>query len=57
MARYWKVKTWLFSNPEESDQQHQKMLDWVASNRAKYEIREFFTNNAWAVEYRELIKM
>lgn len=42
---------------EESDQQHQKMLDWVANNRSKYEIREFFVNNAWAVEYRELIKM
>ena len=57
MTRCWKVKTWLFSTLEESKQQHQKMLDWVASNRAKYEIREFFTNNAWAVEYRELIKM
>ncbi len=57
MTRYWKVKTWLFSSPEESDQQHQRMLDWVANNRSKYEIREFFVNNAWAVEYRELIKM
>ena len=34
-----------------------KVIDWVASNRSKYEIREFFVNNAWAVEYRELIKM
>ena len=57
MTRYWKVKTWLFSSPEESDQQHQRMLDWVANNRSKYEIREFFVNNAWAVEYSELIKM
>lgn len=55
--RYWKVKTWLFSDAEESKQQHQKMLDWAEKNRNKYEIREFFTNNAWAVEYRELIKM
>lgn len=57
MTRYWKVKTWLFSTLEESEQQHQKMFDWVANNRDKYEIREFFANNAWAVEYRELIKM
>ena len=57
MTRYWKVKTWLFSSPEESYHQHQKILDWVENNRSKYEIREFFTNNAWAVEYRELIKM
>lgn len=57
MTRYWKVKTWLFGTAEESEQQHKKMLDWVANNRNKYEIREFFTNNAWAVENRELIKM
>lgn len=57
MTRYRKVKTWLFFNPDEIEPQRQKMLDWIEKNRKKYEIREFFVNNAWAVEYRELIKM
>ena len=57
MTRYWKVKTWMLVSIEECKQQHQRMLDWVANNRSIYEIREFFVNNAWAVEYRELIKM
>ena len=45
MAFYWQTKKF---NTQD------KMREWIANNRHKYQIREIFVNNAYCVEYRDL---
>lgn len=45
---YWKIK--VFKTAED-------MNKWVKANSNKYNIRQIFINNKWAVEYKDLIKM
>ena len=53
----WKIKTWKFSTIEEVEETHKQMTAWIKKWSRKYQIREIFVNNAWAVEYRLLIKI
>lgn len=53
----WKIKTWKFSTIEEVEETHKQMIAWIKKWSRKYQIREIFVNNAWAVEYRILIKI
>lgn len=45
----WKIKTWPLNNEAACDM-------WIKKNNCKYEIRYIFVNNAFAVEYRPLLK-
>lgn len=44
----WKTKTWKLSDGE-------KMKAWIKKWSHKYQIREIFVNNAYAVEYKLLL--
>lgn len=52
----WKIKTWKF-NESNMEEKRDEMNDWCYRWRDKYQIRSVFVNNAWAVEYRLLLKM
>lgn len=51
----WRIKEWRHtaSNIEEK---RQEMIVWCENNKGKYQIRQIFINNAWAVEYRPWIR-
>lgn len=53
---YWKIKEWPFSDSETAETQRAAMLAWIAANGSKYAIRQIFVCNAWAVEYKDLLK-
>ena len=50
----WKNKTWNF-NENNIEEKKNKMQKWIERWKHKYQIRQVFVNNAWAVEYRLLI--
>lgn len=50
----WKIKTWNF-NENNIEEKKNKMQKWIERWKHKYQIRQVFLNNAWAVEYRLLI--
>jgi hypothetical protein len=52
---YWKIKEWKFCDKLSAEQQRQVMNDWCEKHRHRYRIRQIFVNNAWAVEYRDLL--
>lgn len=51
----WRIKEWRHKaiNIEEK---RQEMIAWCEKNKGKYQIRQIFINNAWAVEYRPLLR-
>lgn len=53
----WRTKEWKFKTIEESEQKRKKMEEWIQKNSNKYQIKELFVNNAWAVTYRPWIKI
>ena len=53
---YWKMKLWPFRDDVSTENQRKKMVDWCNKNASKYQIRQIFVQNSWAVEYRDLIK-
>lgn len=49
----WKLKEWKF-NEMNIETKHNEMIEWVNKWKHKYDIRQVFINNAWAVEYKLL---
>lgn len=52
----WKIKTWNF-NANNIEEKRKEMLDWIERWKHKYQFREIFVNNAWAIEYKLLLNM
>lgn len=51
----WRIKTWNF-NSNNVEEKRKEMKDWCEKWKHKYQIRQLFVNNAWAVEYKLLLK-
>lgn len=51
----WKVKLWKF-NQENISSKKEEMEKWIDKWKNKYQFRTIFVNNAFAVEYRLLLK-
>lgn len=52
----WRLKEWKFTKAN-VEEKRKEMCDWINKWKHKYDIRQIFVNNAWAVEYRMLLKM
>ena len=52
----WKIKTWSF-NRNNIEEKRREMLAWCEKWKGKYEIKQIFILNSWAVEYRMLLHM
>lgn len=52
----WKIKIWNF-NQNNVEDKRKEMNDWCEKRKHKYQFRNVFVNNAWAVEYKRLLKM
>lgn len=52
----WRLKEWKF-NSNNVEEKRKEMIEWIDKWKHKYDIRQVFINNAWAVEYRMLLKM
>lgn len=50
----WRIKEWKF-NSSNIEEKRKEMQSWIDKFKGKYQIRNVFVNNAWAVEYRLLI--
>lgn len=50
----WRIKEWKF-NSSNIEEKRKEMQSWINKFKSKYQIRQVFVNNAWAVEYRLLI--
>lgn len=52
----WRIKEWRH-NTSNIEEKRQEMIDWCEKNKDKYQTRQIFINNAWAVEYRPLLHL
>lgn len=52
----WRIKEWRH-NASNIEEKRQEMIDWCEKNKDKYQTRQIFINNAWAVEYRPLLHL
>lgn len=50
----WKIKTWNF-NKDNIEQKRQEMIAWCEKWNNKYQFRNVYVCNAWAVEYKLLL--
>lgn len=50
-----RIKEWKFTS-NNIEEKRKEMISWCEKWKHKYQIRNVFINNAWAVEYRLLIK-
>lgn len=50
----WKIKVWSF-NKDNVEAKRKEMLNWCEKWKHKYQIKEIFVNNAYAVEYKMLL--
>ena len=51
----WRIKEWRF-NYSNIEEKHQEMQSWIKKWQRKYRIEQIYVNNAWAVQYRLLLK-
>ena len=51
----WKIKTWKFDN-NNIEEKRTEMKNWIEKWKHKYQFREVFVCNAWATEYKLLLK-
>lgn len=51
----WKIKEWKF-DAENIEEKRKEMFVWIEKWKHKCQFREIFVNNAWAMEYRLLLK-
>lgn len=51
----WKVKKWKF-NDGNIEEKKAEMQEWMKKWQRKYQFRQIFVRDAWAVEYRLLLK-
>lgn len=51
----WRIKEWRFEE-NNIEEKRKEMQAWIEKWKHKYQIRQLFTNNAWAVEYRLSLK-
>ena len=47
-----KTKLFRFKTIQDAPAARQAQRDWIEANRDRYEWREIYVNNAYAVEYR-----
>lgn len=47
----WRLKEWKF-NSNNVEEKRKEMIEWIDKWKHKYDIRQVFVNNAWAIEYR-----
>ena len=52
----WKIKEWKF-NRTNVEEKRQEMKSWIKKWQHQYRIEQIYVNNAWAVQYRLLLKM
>ena len=52
----WRIKTWSF-NSNNVEEKRKEMINWCEKWKNKYQFRNVFVNNAWAVEYKLLLKL
>ena len=50
----WRIKEWKF-NSSNIEEKRKEMQSWIDKFKSKYQIRNVFVNNAWAVEYKLLL--
>ena len=50
----WKIKTWSF-NKDNIEQKRKEMFAWCEKWKHKYQFKQVFVSNAWAVEYKLLL--
>ena len=50
----WRIKEWKF-NSLNIEEKRKEMQSWIDKFKSKYQIRNVFVNNAWAVEYKLLL--
>ena len=50
----WKIKTWNF-NKDNIEQKRKEMLAWCEKWKHKYQFKQVFVSNTWAVEYKLLL--
>ena len=51
----WKIKKWHFNNSN-IEEKKTEMLNWMEKWKNKYQFRQVYVKNAWAMEYKLLIK-
>lgn len=51
----WRIKQWKF-NSSNIEEKRQEMKNWIEKWQHKYRIEQIYVNNAWAVQYRLLLK-
>ena len=51
----WKIKIWKFDN-NNIEEKRTEMKNWMEKWKHKYQFREVFVCNAWATEYKLLLK-
>lgn len=51
----WRYKKWIF-NDSNIEEKRTEMKSWIKKWQHKYQIQERYVNNAFAVDYRLLIK-
>ena len=52
----WRIKEWRF-NSSNIEEKQQEMKNWIEKWQHKYRIEQIYVNNAWAVQYRLLMKV
>ena len=52
----WRLKTWNFTE-RNVENKRKEMNDWCEKWKHKYQFRQVFENNAWAFEYKLLLRM
>ena len=52
----WRIKEWKF-NSSNIEEKQQEMKNWIEKWQHKYRIEQIYVNNAWAVQYRLLMKV
>jgi hypothetical protein len=53
----WKTKVWKFRTIEGANEARVKMAAWLERRKGRIQYEEIFVNNAYAVQYRELMRV
>jgi hypothetical protein len=53
----WKTKVWKFRSVEGASTARVKMAAWLERRKGRIQYEEIFVDNAYAVQYRELLRV
>jgi hypothetical protein len=53
----WKTKVWKFRTIEGANEARVKMAAWLERRAGRIQYEEIFVDNAYAVQYRELMRV